>query len=165
MLGGRKVAVFLGNSLFGDDGIALLVAAMLKEKLQSEGFEVHAVERTGFALLDYLEGYKDAIIIDSVGSGNVSPGHVQTYSLEDFKLVKQASPHFAGVPEALELMDTLHLRVPAVKIIGISIRDPYILSDTLSEELNTGINAIAGQVYEEIRTDAPDITHHSGTSA
>lgn len=160
---GRRVAIFLGNSIFGDDGIALVVGGRLRARLQTTECEVHIAERTGFALLDYLEGYKHAVIVDSVQGDAVTEGDVQEYALRDFKLLKPISPHYAGIPEALELMETLCMGLPRVRIIGISIRDPYALSTTLSDELRIQVDAIAGEVYNLIVTEAPEV-HRSSPS-
>ncbi len=161
---GRRVAIFLGNSIFGDDSIALAVGERLKARLQTEGYEVYTAERTGFALLDYLMGYKSAVIVDSVQGDAVTEGDVQEYSLGDFKLLKPISPHYAGIPEALELMETLCMGLPRVRIIGISIRDPYALSTTLSNELRMKVETITGEVYSQIVTETT-VIHRSNPSA
>lgn len=155
MLGGRRrIAIFLGNSIFGDDSIALAVAERLSLRLQSAGYEVATAERTGFVLLDYLEGYDSATIVDSARADESMPGTVREYTPRDFRAVKPTSPHYAGIPEALELMETFQIGVPRVRIIGIAIRDPYILSTSLSEELQVRLTSIAEQVYDRIVADA-----------
>ncbi len=158
MLGkGRRVAIFLGNSIFGDDSIALKVGERLKARLQTAGWEVHTAERTGFALLDYLEGYESAVIVDSIQGDAATQGDVEEYTLGDFKLLKPISPHYAGIPEALELMETLCMGLPRVRIIGISILDPYGLSTELSNELRTKVETIGGQVYHQIVNETPEV--------
>lgn len=147
---GRPAAVFIGNSIFGDDRIGLVVGDLLRERLEGIGFDVHVVERTGLALLDCLEGHDSAVVVDSVCSEVNKVGEVLTLSPQDFATVKPASPHFSGVPEALQLMEQLEIGVPEVMILGVNVKDPYTLSDSMSEELEGMKDAIAREVYARI---------------
>jgi hydrogenase maturation protease len=146
-LASRSAAVFIGNSIFGDDQIGLVVGQRLRERLEGAGFDVFVIERTGFALLDCLEGYDRAFVVDSFSAEGRPPGQVVTFSVEDFESAKSAAPHFSGVPEAVRLMKELGMAVPKLKVIGINVKDPYTLSDHLSEDLQRSAWAIAEQVY------------------
>ena len=146
----RRAAIFMGNGIFGDDRIGLLVGEALRERLQKRRFDVQVVERTGFALLDLLEGYESAVVVDSYGSNSTPVGSVKTFSVGDFGLVKPATPHYSGVPEALRLMGELRMAVPRVAIIGISVRNPYALSDSIDPELDSRKEAICSEVYDGI---------------
>ena len=146
----RRTAVFLGNSIFGDDQIGLVVGRALERRLTDLGFDVQVVERTGFALLDCLEGYDSAVIVDSVSTGKDPAGRVISFGPEDFALVGTGVPHFAGVPEAVQLMKTLNLGAATVSILGINVSDPYVLSESLSEDLKGVMGDISNEVYDRI---------------
>jgi hydrogenase maturation protease len=146
----RRAAVFIGNSIFGDDRIGLIVGEALRKKLERAGFDVHILERTGFALLDCLEGYERAFVVDSFPSDGRPEGLVATFSVDDFGLVRSAAPHFAGVPEAVRLMRELGMKVPQVSVIGISVADPYKLGDDISANLHRMIGKITEDVYENV---------------
>jgi hydrogenase maturation protease len=152
----RKAAVFIGNSIFGDDRIGLMVGTALRRRLQGAGFDVHILERTGFALLDCLEGYESAFVVDSFPADGRPEGQVVTFSVDDFGSVKSAAPHFAGVPEALRLMRELGMDVPRVSIIGIGVADPYNLGDDISANLHRMIRKITDDVYENVVPHASD---------
>jgi hydrogenase maturation protease len=146
----RRTAVFLGNSIFGDDQIGLVVGRMLEGKLTDLGFDVQIVERTGFALLDCLEGYDSAVVVDSVSTGKDPAGQVLFFEPEDFARVQTGVPHFAGVPEAVQLMKELNLGATSLAIIGINVKDPYTLSESLSDDLKRGADDISRDVYTHI---------------
>ena len=150
-MGVKNAAIFIGNSIFGDDRIGLIVGSILREKLEELDFDVHVIESTGFTLLDYLEGYERAVIVDSVCSERNPVGQVLSLSLEAFSSVKSGAPHFSGVPEAVELMRGLGSGLPHVFIVGINVRDPYHLSDEISDELKCTVGAISKEVYVRIR--------------
>ena len=145
----RRAVIFIGNSIFGDDGIGLVIGTNLKPRLEKRDFDVHIVERTGFALLDCLEGYDSAVVVDSVcTSGPV--GEVVPYSVSGFGSAKTTAPHYSGVPEAVGLMRDLKMRVPEVSVLGINVKDPYLLSDGISNELKYMTDAISDRVYSSI---------------
>jgi hydrogenase maturation protease len=152
-LGPRKTAVFMGNSIFGDDRIGLLVGEALRPRLESKSFDVHVMERTGFALLDCLEGYDSAVVVDSISSQTSPVGKVKSFTVEDFSCVKPVTPHYSGVPEALRLMKDLGMEVPDVSIIGINVRDPYTLSSDIDPDLDSRRDLICSEVYEGITGD------------
>lgn len=144
------MAIFIGNSIFGDDAIGLTVGELLRVRLQQLGFDVRILERTGFALLDNLDGQKSTVIVDSHCTSHLPVGNVRICSLHEFKLIKQSTPHYAGIPETLELMENLQIDLPKVWIVGINVQDPYSLSERLSDELQIKVDTIADQVYEKI---------------
>jgi hydrogenase maturation protease len=148
-LGARNAAIFIGNSIFGDDQIGLIVGQTLRKRLEGAGFDVYVLERTGLALLDCLEGYEKAFVVDSFSSKRIPIGQVLTFSVEDFKLVKSAAPHFSGVPEAVQLMKELRMAVPNLSVIGINVSDPNTFADHISEELKP----LAGTISEEVLRD------------
>lgn len=146
----RRTAVFLGNSIFGDDQIGLVVGRMLEAKLTDLGFDVQIVERTGFALLDCLDGYDSAVVVDSVCTGKHPVGEVIPFEPEDFGRAQTGAPHFAGVPEAVQLMRRLKLGATTLAILGINVSDPYLLSESLSDDLRRAADDISKEVYTRI---------------
>ena len=149
-MGNRSAVVFMGNSIFGDDQIGLEVGRVIGGVLEKDGFDAYVLEGTGLAVLDCLEGHENAVIVDSYCDKGDPVGLVRDFSLEDFRLVKPAAPHFSGVPEAVQLMKDLGIEPPATTIIGINVRDPYTFADSLSEEIGEMASRISEEVYERI---------------
>jgi hydrogenase maturation protease len=146
----RRTVVFMGNSIFGDDQIGLVVGRMLRKRLAGLGFDVQIVERTGYALLDCLEGYNSAVVVDSVSTGAHPVGAVLSYKPEYFTLPSIGVPHLAGVPEAAQLLKELNMGAPNLAIIGINVEDPYALSESLSDSLERAKDCISQEVYARI---------------
>ncbi len=146
----RNTAIFIGNSIFGDDRIGLVVGEILRTRLEELGFDVQIIERTGFALLDSLSGYDRAVVIDSVCTRKNPAGDVLLFSADDFRFVKTGAPHVSGLPEAMQLMKGLRMDLPQVSIVGINVSDPYTLSDDISEDLREMQDAISREVLARI---------------
>jgi Ni,Fe-hydrogenase maturation factor len=65
----KKLVLFLGSSILGDDRVGLVVGEMLKKRLESAGYEVEILEKSGFSLIDYLENREEVVIVGSVKTG------------------------------------------------------------------------------------------------
>ena len=145
-----KAAIFIGNPIFGDDGIGIVLGQALEGRLRDAGYDVFVLERTGFTLLDYLEGYEEAVVVDSFCDEAGLPGQVVRFTIDKFRSVKSMAPHFSGIPEAVTLMRAIGMKVPRVTVVGVSVRDPYSLADHLSSDLAALEGSISERVLSEI---------------
>jgi hydrogenase maturation protease len=146
-----SLVLFLGNTLLSDDRIGLIVGEMLKEKLESEGYEVEVLEKTGFSLVDYLENRDEAVIVDSVMTGRHQVGQVVSLNLDDLQQYAPFTSHYVGIPEALRLMRQLDLNPPTrLRILGIEVEDPYTISEKISDKLASRLNQLAQEIHKII---------------
>lgn len=113
------VILGLGNDLLGDDGIGLLAAEALRG-FEGPGVTVRTSVQAGLYLLDALQGYEDAIVVDSVLGDH--PGTVRELRGADLHEVTVPSAHYVGLPEALAIARESGLQVPRrLRILGIEI--------------------------------------------
>ncbi len=113
------VILGLGNDLLGDDGIGLLAARALLP-FESSGVAVRSAGQSGLYLLEHLQGFDDAIVVDSVLGDH--PGTIR--ELTDSELPRSIVPsaHYVGLPEALALARSAGLAVPQrLRIFGVEI--------------------------------------------
>jgi hydrogenase maturation protease len=132
----RILVLALGNDLMGDDAVGLVIAKILRQQL---GGEVAIVESAaaGFELMELLEGYERALIVDAINTGNNSPGTVLEYSPDEFSGHSAWSAHYAGLPEIMQLANRLHVPFPReIRILAMEINptsETHIgLSDRIS---------------------------------
>ncbi len=113
------VILGLGNDLLGDDAIGLLAAGALRGR-EGPGVSVDTSVQAGLYLLEPLQGFEDAIVIDSVLGEH--PGTVRELRGADLHEVSVPSAHYVGLPEALALARESGLKVPRrLRIFGIEI--------------------------------------------
>ena len=147
----NTLILFLGNPLFSDDKIGLVLGERLREKLLKQGVDVEILVSTGFTIIDHIEGYEQVIIIDAIHTGKLSPGEVVVLGEDHLKGAGILTPHYTGIPEALEVMRLLGLRVPKkVSLIGIEVVDPYTVSDKMTPQIASRLEEIVKQVEEKI---------------
>jgi hydrogenase maturation protease len=137
MLESRKriLVLALGNDLMGDDGVGHVVAKILRQQL---GEEVAILESAaaGFELMELLEGYERALIVDAITTGNNSPGTVLQCSPDEFPGHNAWSAHYAGLPEIMQLANRLQISFPReIRVLAMEINpvsETYIgLSDQI----------------------------------
>lgn len=138
----------LGNTLRGDDGIGILVAAELEKKFHTDA-EFVCTEEMGLSLLDFLAGFQEAVIVDSICTANHEAGTIHRLSLTDFPPQANRSAHYAGLPEAAALAKKLDIPFPKkVYILGIEVRDPFDVTTSISPALQEKLPQIMSELEQ-----------------
>jgi len=148
----KKKIVFLGNNIFLEDKIALVVGEILRQELVKKGFEVEVIERSGVSLIDFFEETDLLIIVDSIYvSREDLYGEVFKIDLSEYRGSYVKSPHSLSIKDVIDILKTLDERYPEkILVIGIGIKDLYTLSDKLSDNLERKLNYISKKILEII---------------
>lgn len=142
----QKLILGLGNSLRGDDGIGLHLVTELEQTFGDKADFVKT-EEMGLALLDYLSGYEEAVIIDSIRTVSSETGTVHFFRLEDFPPRHSQSNHFTGLPEAAEIANSLNIPFPRkVHIAAVEVANPFDISPTITPDLQKQLPQILGRL-------------------
>ncbi len=151
----RQLVLGLGNDLLGDDGVGLWLVDALRARPALAGFDFETSEGAGLALLELLDGYERAVIVDCVAEENGCPGRVQRLSAEEFETRSvDLSSHYAGLPQVLALGRRLGLRMPDVQVLAVGVEDPYRIGTEFSPALRLRLPALAAEVERALLEDA-----------
>ena len=141
----------VGNLLRKDDGVGVQAVRRLQELALPGGVKVLDAGTAGIGLLDLLEGYERAVIIDAAEMG-LHPGSVVKFRPEatqfrtpDLRL----SLHSADVAGVLELARLLGKRLPELAVIGVQPRDTGWGTE-MSVEVLAEMRHVVDLVLEEI---------------
>ena len=133
----------LGNDILGDDAIALTACRILAERFPT-GVDFEETTEAGLAILDILSGYEYLLLLDSITTEKCPPGTVLEFTRVDFDKVLGPSPHYAGLPEILELARRLEIPFPVdIRVLALEIENPYDFSENLTP---TAEQALPGYV-------------------
>lgn len=143
----------LGNDILTDDAVGLRVAQAIRARFAEEPLvEVVDCCEMGLALLDFIVGHEALVVVDSVQTGKVPPGHIHEVTEQDLPTLPGMSPHFLGVGEILTLGRRLGHPMPTrVKIFAIEVADPFTLSEKLSPELTAVFPTLVETVASQVR--------------
>ncbi len=142
----------LGNDILTDDAIGLTVVRQLQPRYAgSPAVEVRETAEMGLALLDFIVGFQEVLIVDSIQTGEVPPGTLRELDADRLKTLTGRTPHFLGVGETLALGRRLGLEMPQrVRIFAIEVQDPLTLGTTLTSALEQALPGILNRVVEAL---------------
>ena len=133
----KTLVVGLGNPILGDDGVGWKVA----EELQKSGnlpadVDVICLALGGISLMEALEGYQKAILIDAIQTSQAPIGSVSAFNLEGMSnpfLGHLSSAHDTSLQNALRIGRDLGVQLPAeIIVIAIEAEKVYEFSEELS---------------------------------
>ncbi len=125
----------LGNDFLRDDGVGLLAGREIK-KIFDGKVDVIESSESGLALLDYLVGYKKALILDSMVREEGEPGKILQMKVEELKFECSPSPHYVGLPMSLQIGRRLGFNLPEeIRVLAMEVEDPYTLEEGLTEKV------------------------------
>lgn len=135
------LVIGVGNPFRRDDGIGPEIIRRLSER-HNLNCDIYDGGTDGLALLDKLQEYKSAIIIDAVNM-SAEPGTVHVFTPEE-AIIKinsdTLSTHGYGIAEVIKLMEELHIKTK-LKIIGIQPED-ISFGEGLTEKIKSKIQDI-----------------------
>jgi hydrogenase maturation protease len=148
----------LGNDLLADDGIGHLAVAALEPRLTGRA-DVEATPLHGLALLDLLTGYDAAVVLDAACTGAHPVGTVHEIDPDALARIESPSPHFAGLPEMLDLAARLGLPFPRrVRILAVEVRDPWTVGGAMTPAVRDALPALCARAERAVAelAGAPD---------
>lgn len=143
----RVIVLAMGNDILGDDAVGFLTARALRDEFGEIADFVETGE-AGLALIELLEGYEKALLLDACVTGRHDVGTVLEFAPDSFGRVVAPSPHYAGLPEVLYLAERLSLAFPReIRILAMEVEDPF----TVREELTPTVHAALPRYIERAR--------------
>jgi hydrogenase maturation protease len=141
----------LGNPLRGDDGIGPRVVEALNHRGLPEGATALDAGTGGLDLLQILEGWERAIIIDAADIGR-RPGQFARFTPDEARFVGSqdaTSLHNAGLAEVLALADAVGQPLPELVIFGVQ-PEKVGWGEGVSEAVEAALPALVDAVFDEI---------------
>ena len=138
----KTLVLALGNDILGDDGVAFHAARLLRAEFP-HSVDVVETGESGLPLLDHLESYGLALILDAAATGKCPPGTILRWDREDFRRCVAPSQHAAGLPHILELAERLSMAFPGeLQVVCMEVSDPTVFRETLTGEAKQALPAM-----------------------
>lgn len=154
------LVIGLGNPILGDDAVGWRVAEQVHQRLSiinssrpGNHIEVDTLAVGGLALMERMVGYKVAVIIDAINTGNM-PGTVCCQSLKEFPehaTGHLSSAHDTTLQNALRVGEEMGATLPdTIYIIGIETQTNYDFTEELTPKIEQSIPVAVQTVMELI---------------
>ncbi len=152
----RTLIIGLGNPILSDDGVGWKVVEVL---LSTSHFPpTTALETTslgGLSLMERLEGYQRAILVDSMQTGQVPVGMVRVFPLDELPNPSDshsASVHDTSLMTALETGRRMGLELPEqITVVAIEATTVHEFSEELSPEVAAAVPVAMQAVMELLK--------------
>ena len=139
----RILVLGLGNDILGDDAVGLLAARRLRALLP-ESVDVVESRGAGLDLLDLLEGYDRALLLDAIMTGKHPPGTILEFSADDFREGRRPLPPLRrpadSHPTRRESSDIVFLHI--FQIVAVEVENPYEVLEGLSKPVEASLPAV-----------------------
>jgi hydrogenase maturation protease len=143
----------MGNKLFGDDGVGIVIAEKLKSILADN--DIINVEETnwgGFRIIDLLSGYKTAIVVDALRTGTKPTGYIHQLDYKDLiHSVRMVSFHDVNFATAVEFAKEINIPMPEnISVYAIEINESNYFSEKLSDDASLAVEKCIQMILDEI---------------
>ncbi len=148
----KTLVLGLGNPLLSDDSVGLHVARAVEGRFNQPEITVMEASMAGLKLLDLLNGYDRAIIIDGIQTRKGKVGQVYRLKPEAFAATRHASAsHDINLTTALELGNRLGLDLPQqITIFAVEVKDVTIFGEGCTRRVEEAIPVVTDMVVQEL---------------
>jgi hydrogenase maturation protease len=152
------LVIGLGNPILGDDGVGWRVIDALEQRLGDEGVSLQRACVGGVALMERMQGFDRAVVVDAILGSEASPGSLWCRPLAEVVTRTGShldSSHDAPLPVALEAGRSMGVDLPRdVHVVGIAIERGDVFSEELSSAVAASVTAAADLVIDALEADA-----------
>ena len=147
----RAVIIGLGNSILTDDAVGPAVAQLVHQRLGDVNVDLREAAVGGIELVEMLEGYDKAVIIDAI---KTEGGRVGDYYLLDLEGSESSQrigmTHEVGLLEGLEFSRKVGLEMPGcLRVYAVEVADPFTFSTEMTAEVQAAVPSVAEHILAE----------------
>jgi hydrogenase maturation protease len=146
------ILIGLGSPIMSDDGIGLLVATEVHKRLGD--FDLDITCGGGLQVVDIIQGYRVAVVIDAMVTGRFEPGALVRLELDTGIMTLRSGPsHALNFVEALEVARTCGTPLPeTVVVYAIEVEEVRTVSDRVSKVLLDRIPEMTEEIVRDIES-------------
>jgi len=138
----KTLILGLGNPRITDDSVGRRVVAELRPLLEGrDGIEVDEDYWGGLRLMERMEGYDRAVVIDAIQTGG-DPGTIHHLAVESIPTQRGASAHEVNLPTALAFGRQHGLALPRdenILLVAIEAEDILTFGETCTPAVQAAI--------------------------
>ncbi len=157
----RILLVGMGSEVLMDVGIPYRLVKDFEGDSLYEGMDFESIYLGGLDLLEYIDGYKAVIFIDTIKTEEGDPGKVHYFSTENYReTLHLSSRHDLSFHDTLKLGNRLGFKLPAyIRIIAVEITEDLEIGTELSQELNV----LYPEIHSRVQNCITEIFNEIGT--
>ena len=135
------VVVGLGSPIMCDDAIGLRISEAI-ESMNLPDVDCYQEAVGGLDILPVIHGYKHALIVDAIQTGQYEPGTILLFKEEDFKsTITDSSTHDVNLPTAIKIgrkMDPT-IMPESIRFVAVEVEDIMTVTETMTPRLEAAL--------------------------
>jgi hydrogenase maturation protease len=158
----KTLILGMGNPILSDDGVGLVVARALSERVT--GITVETSPIIGMGLLDIMEGYDRIFVVDAMCTRDGTIGQVVKITEDGSNgTLHLFSSHGVHFFELMKMGRDCGLPMPEIGgVYGIEIGASVDFEEGISDRLKGMVDCICDTIMEDMaRSGVPQITRSS----
>lgn len=136
-----------------DDAVGLRVSRIIEE-VGYEDVDCAQEAVGGLDILPVIHGYRHAVIVDAIQTGQYGPGTILLFTERDFdEAIAHASSHDVNLPTALKIgrqMDP-SIMPDEVRFVAIEVQDIKTVTETMTPEVEASVDSAVRAVLHTIK--------------
>jgi len=144
--------VGLGSPIMCDDAVGLRVSQAI-EDMHLDDVDCHQEAVGGLDILPVIHGYRMAIIVDAIQTGEYGPGTVMIFTESDFdSKINEASSHDVNLPTAVRIGRQMDPDIMPERImyIAIEVEDIKTVTETMTPAVEASVESACKAVLHLI---------------
>lgn len=154
----KTIVIGLGNPILTDDGVGVRVARRVAEALADAGRDDVTVTEAGgggLRLMELMEGYDRAVLVDALAGEAPRPGTLHTMTLRDLHTVSPtqhtASAHDTTLATALDAGRRLGVPLPEdVVVYAVEVENVVDFGEALTPAVAEAVPRVAAAVLDAL---------------
>ncbi|MCL4428034.1 MAG: hydrogenase maturation protease [Deltaproteobacteria bacterium] len=169
----KTAVIGIGNSILSDDGVGIKAVKTLESMYKAKHKEKHnehngrgiggskvtevtefiEVSTGGINLMEYMAGFRRAVIIDAIVTGRHKAGTVFKFIYPDIPFTKNTvSTHDVDLPTAIETANYLGISLPSeIIIFAVEAKDTVNFGENLTEEVESALVNVINEIKSMLR--------------
>ena len=155
----KTLILGIGNSILGDDGVGVITAQRLSDRIYDADICVRDVGVDGLNLLEIMLGYDRLIVIDAIVTENGETGMI--YRMRPEELYEPSgfsvSPHHFNLGTTLEIGRKLFPdEIPEdVIVFAVDTEEATEITEEMSAPVRAAIPQVVKLILEELNIKQP----------
>jgi len=145
----NKVLILgVGNDIQQDVGIPVRLTRDMKDLVPAGDFDFECLFIGGLELLEYINGYRGVVFIDTIKTDKQTAGRVHVFTTGDYQETLHLScRHDVSFKMSLEMGRKLGFIIPEkILVLGIEILEDLEFGATLSDDMKHRYSGIRSEV-------------------
>lgn len=144
----KKVIIGLGNPILSDDRVGLLIIDELEKRNVNPDITFVRLSSGGMTIVDAADGFDQAVLVDSIYSGQFPVGSMAILTPENFsETLHISNAHDINFATALKMGEEMGVRIPKkFTIYAIEVREVLTFGMEMTKEVSDNLPSIIEEI-------------------